>query len=418
MGLMPPLAILGIVIFAGASFFFALAESALFSLGKWRAQELVERSPELGEKVLRLLKDPQDLLATIVLGNTLANAGLVSTLLWVQLDYGWPFHLAMAGLGGVFLLILVACEVFPKTLAVRAPETWSLRLVRSMMMLKAAIRPLREIALRVNVMVLRAVVPKTIQPKTSLSEEEYQELIEMAYQHGSLGESEKEIILQIVSLDRRTAKDAMKPRSQMACLPDDLPVEEMIAAAKTHRHRRLPLYDETPDTIVGILNTRVLLLNPEADLAEAIEFPSFVPETMNLLQLFKSFQRQQRGLAIVLDEFGGTAGLITMEDILEEVVGELHSEGESAGFLLERLGEGKWRVNATMRLDDFRREYPELTDVPEVDTVGGLLMHALGVVPAEGESAEVGGLRLTATSVDERRVHELVVEAIRKRSAG
>jgi len=207
----------------------------------------------------------------------------------------------------------------------------------------------------------------------------------------------------------------MRPRSEMACIPDDLSVEEMIAAARRHKHRRLPIYDETPDTIVGILNTRTLLLNPEGDLAEAIEFPSFVPESMNLLQLLKSFQRQQRGVAIVLDEFGGTAGLITFEDILEEVVGELHSEGEAQGFIVEKVGIGKWRVNGTMRLEDFRREYPALPDVPGVDTMGGLLATELGVVPAPGESAVVANLRLTAVKGDERRVRELLVEEIRRR---
>src|SRR5262249_7175509 len=144
----------------------------------------------------------------------------------------------------------------------------------------------------------------------------------LAYQQGTLAESEKEIILQIVSLDQRTAKEVMKPRSQMAAISDDLSIEEMIAAARRYKHRRLPIFDETPDTIVGILNTRALLLDPNVDLADAIEFPSFVPETMNLLQLLKSLQRQQRGLAIVLDEFGGTAGIVTMEDILEEMIGK------------------------------------------------------------------------------------------------
>ena len=144
----------------------------------------------------------------------------------------------------------------------------------------------------------------------------------MAYQQGTLAQSEKEIILQIISLDRRTAREVMKPRSQMAAISDDLSIEEMIAAARKYKHRRLPIYDETPDTIVGILNTRALLLDPQIDLADAIEFPSFVPETMNLLQLLKSLQRQQRGLAIVLDEFGGTAGVVTMEDILEELIGQ------------------------------------------------------------------------------------------------
>src|SRR4029079_13118996 len=183
-------------------------------------------------------------------------------------------------------------------------------------------------------------------------DEEYQELLDLAYQQGTLAQSEREIILQIISLDRRTARDVMKPRAQMACIPDDLSIEEMIAVARKHKHRRLPMYDETPDTIVGILNTRALLLDPQIDLADAIEFPSFVPESMNLLQLLKSLQRQKRGLAIVMDEFGGTAGLVTMGDILGGLVGGIRSEVESGGFVMEKLALGRWRVNGTMRLDD------------------------------------------------------------------
>ena len=175
-----------------------------------------------------------------------------------------------------------------------------------------------------------------------------------------------------------------------------LSVKEMLAAARQHKHRRLPMYDETPDTIVGILNTRALLLDPQIDLADAIEFPSFVPETMNLLQLFKSLQRQQRGLAIVLDEFGGTAGIVTMEDILESLIGKIRSEEESESVVMEKLGPDRWRVAGTLRLDDFRREYPPLGDVPEVETMGGLLMDLLEVVPNPGDSATFRGLKLTA----------------------
>ena len=235
----------------------------------------------------------------------------------------------------------------------------------------------------------------------------------MAFQQGALAQSEKEIILQIISLDRRTATEVMKPRSQMAAISDDLSIEEMIAAARKHKHRRLPIYDETPDTIVGILNTRALLLDPQIDLADAIEFPSFVPETMNLLQLFKSLQVQQRGLAIVLDEFGGTAGIVTMEDILEELIGTIRGEAEADGFIMEKLGPNRWRVAGTLRLDDFRREYPALADVPEVETMGGLLTSLLDVVPGRGDSATFSGLRLTAQVTEERRVRELLVEATR-----
>jgi putative hemolysin len=190
-------------------------------------------------------------------------------------------------------------------------------------------------------------------------------------------------------------------------------VEEMIAAAKKSKHRRLPIYDETPDTIVGILNTRALLLDPKIDLADAIEFPSFVPETMNLLQLFQSLQKQQRGLAIVLNEFGGTAGLVTMEDILGKLIGKIRAAGQAEGYVMEKISPDRWRVSGTMRLDDFRREFPALGEVPEVETMGGLLAHLRGVVPEAGESALFRGLKLTAHAVDERRVRELMVQRVK-----
>ena len=406
------LALAGITACAGASFYFALAESALFSLGKWRTQRLAEDSKELGGEVVDLLREPQDLLATIVLGNTFATAGVVGLALWGGLTGRWPLWTAIIG---ALVVILVGGEVVPKTLAVRALERWSLRLVRSVVLLKSLTRPLRRVAQRMNEAILRAAIPKSWKPQTILSDEEYQELLEMACQQGTLAREERDLILQIIRLDRRAAKDVMKPRAQMACIPDDLSIEDMVAFARRFKHRRLPMYDETPDTIVGILNTRALLLNPAVDLSEAVEFPSFVPESMNLLQLFRSFQRQRRGLGIVLDEFGGTAGLVTMEDILEEVVGEIRGEGESDSTFIEKLGEGRWRVHGAARLEDFRTEYPELGEVPGVDTVGGLIVSQLGVVPAQGESVQFRGLRLTAAQVDERRVREVAVEALRKR---
>jgi CBS domain containing-hemolysin-like protein len=235
----------------------------------------------------------------------------------------------------------------------------------------------------------------------------------MAFQQGTLGESEKEIILQIINLDRHTARDVMRPRAAMACIPDDATVDEMIAAAKKFKHRRLPMYDEIPDTIVGILNTRALLLDPKIDLADVIDFPSFVPETMNLFRLFQSLQKQQRGLAVVLDEFGGVAGVVTMEDILVLLVGKIHAASTTEGFVMEKLGPASWRVNGAMRLEDFRREFPALGEVAEVETMGGLLTYLLGVVPETGESATFRNLKLTAQAVDERRVRELMVQRIK-----
>src|ERR1017187_1364832 len=405
-------AVAAILIFAGASFFFALAETALFSLSKWQARQLAEHHPGAGKIVAQLLERPQDLLATLALGNTFANAAMLAVALRMVFNAHWALALTIATL---LVLTLLGCEVLPKTLAVRRPERWALRVAWLMLIFEKITAPLHRVAQQLNAAILKIIVPQTAltQGVGVLTDAEYQELLEMAYRQGTLDESEKEIILQIISLDQRMARDVMRPRAGMACISDDATVEEMIAAAKRFKHRRLPIYDETPDTIVGILNTRALLLDPNIDLADAIEFPSFVPETMNLLQLFKSLQKQQRGLAIVLDEFGGTAGLVTMEDILGQLVGKIRTEMQTEGLVMEKLAPDRWRVSGTMRLDDFRREFPALGDVDEVETMGGLLAHLLGVVPAAGESATFRGLTLTAEAADERRVRKLIVQRVK-----
>lgn len=407
---MPLMAAVGVLIFASASFFFSLAETALFSLGKWQVRQLAEKSPKSGATVASLLAAPQDLLATIALGNTFAGAAMLTIALWMALGGQWNLVVTVVT---TLILILLVGEVLPKTLAVRAPEAWSLRVARLMFFLQWFTRPFHRVAQKLDAAILAAAVPESVKPPVALTDEDYRELLELAFQQGALAQSEKEIILQIINLDRRTVREVMRPRSQMAAIPDDLPVEEMLAAARQQKHRRLPMYDASADTIVSVLNTRALLLNPQADLLDVIEFPSFVPETMNLLQLLKSLQQQQRGLAIVLDEFGGTAGLVTMEDILAELVGEMHSIQEAGGFVVEKLGAGRWRVSGAMRLDDFRREYPQLDNVPEVETMGGLLTSLLDVVPAAGESARFRGVKLTASECDERRVRELLVEVIK-----
>jgi putative hemolysin len=400
----------GLLACAMASFFFALAESALFALTKWQTRHLVERHPVQGARVTRLLGEPWELLGTLVLGNVLSNAGLIGLSVWAVYGLNWSWGWKAAFLVGLFLVVLLGCEVVPKTLAVRAPERWSVWVATPLVMLQRLTWPLRRLAQGSNALLLRLISARTARKSAEPTDEEYRELLELACQEGTIAQTEKEILLQIIRLDRRTAREVMRPRSQMACISDDLSIEEMMEAARRYKHRRLPVYDETPDTIVGILNTRTLLLDPQVDLAEAIEFPSFVPESMNLLGLLTSLQRQRRGMAIVLDEFGGAAGLVTLEDILELAIGEIRSEGQEEGLLMEKLEPGRWRLNANMRIDDFAREYPEVGEPEEVETMGGLLTSALGVVPARGESAVVRGLRLTATAADERRVRELLVE--------
>jgi putative hemolysin len=296
MGLLAYFIILGISVCAAASFFFALAETAIFALGKSRARQMADAQRPGADRLVRLLERPVDLLATIVLGNTIANAAIVALALAPVLRGDWPLGQTLLG---VLLTIVFLCEVFPKTLAIRAPERWAVWVGRPMIWLETGSRSIQRVFQGVNERILAFAVPKSIKPQNTLTDEDYHELLDMAFQQGALAQREKEIILQIIGLDQKTARDVMRPRTGMAAIPDDLSVAEMIEAARVSKRRRLPIYDQTPDTIVGILDTQKLLLDPEADLAEAIEFPSFVPESMNLLKLLQSLQRQQRGLAVV-----------------------------------------------------------------------------------------------------------------------
>ena len=174
----------------------------------------------------------------IALGNTVTAGGMLGVALWMALLGQWPLATTLVLL---LVLTLIACEVLPKTMAVRAPELWAMRVARPLAILLRFTRPLSRLAQKFNSALLSRVLPKTLQPQSTLTDADYQELLELAYQQGTLAESEKEIILQIINLDRRTAREVMKPRSQMAAIPDDLPVEDMIAAARKHKHRRLPI---------------------------------------------------------------------------------------------------------------------------------------------------------------------------------
>lgn len=415
MSLVQIMAIAAMAFFTACSFVFALAETALLSLGDWRLRRLEANNTRSAVKIRALLRDPASLVSSISFGTTIADGLLITVGLLLALHSKWVVG---ASLLILIPVVLIGCEVIPKTLAVRSPDKWAMRVAGLVWVFHRLTLPLRSIAGAVTRMVLSRFVSDTVQPNREMTDSEYEELIEMAFQHGTIGESEKDIILEIIRLDQRTVRDVMRPRSQMMAIPDDLTTEQMLEAARNYGHRRLPIYDENPDTIIGILNCRRFLLRPDLDFSEVVELASFVPETMSLLKLLQRFQKQKRGLAIVLDEYGGTAGLVTMTDILKELIGDIQGEGEEADFKMERVSTGRWRVSGDMRVEEFRAEHAMLKEHPEIDTMGGLLVSKLQIVPQVGQSATVDGLRLTAEEVDERRVLVLTVSRVTSRKKG
>ena len=396
-----------LLFFTGVGFFFAMAETALLTLGKWRLRQITTQYPARGAFIRKLLSASQDLLATITLGNTMAHGAIIASALVISLKFYQQHFLlvALTLVAGIF----VFCEVVPKTLAMRHPEAWAPRVAFLMLWMVRITRPIRIVAQGINNQLMR-LIPKTVKPLTPVTDDEYSELVELGWQSGALGNSEKEIILQIMQLDRRPVADLMRPRSLMASISHDLSIKEILTAIRKFEHRRLPMHEESSDNIVGILNTPKLLANPDIDMMEVIDFPSYVPEEMNLLALLKSFQYNQHGMAIVLDEFGSTVGLVTLEDIMSEVIGRLRREGAGKKFLMEQDESGKWRLSGNVWLEDFRREYPQLQRTPGVDTIGGLVASKSNMIPPVGTEIYFSGLSLKVAQADGRRVLEVVAQ--------
>jgi putative hemolysin len=389
------------------SFIIGAAESALFSFKKWQIKRLAKKE---GNDHLSKLGANQELISALAFGSTFINSFVIaiSVILLIKL----PLMYFIAFLCIIVTFISILCEILPKTLAIKSPQKWALKLAKYLFLFQRITKPIRFLAEITSNYTLKLIKPKGLIPNKKTTEEEFAELIDLAYQQGVLEKSEREIMEEIIKLDKRTAEEVMKPRSAMICIEDNISVEEMIFEAKKHRFTRLPIFHDKPDNIVGILNTRKLLLNPNIDLSESIEFPSYVPATMNLMDLLKSLRMKRRGLAIVVDEFGGTAGLITIEDVLEELVGEMREEGEKTEFTIEKLNKNRWRVNGTLQVEDFQTIEPKFKGLKEIDTMGGLITALKEVVPNNGESAEIDGYALTVVSGDSRRVKELVVKKL------
>jgi len=386
-------------------FVLAVTESALFDLKNKQNDRLGKREHfqthlcSFGQA-----KSSLGLVASL-LNASITAICIVKLMEIIKLDFIFFFCIILA-------FIVFFCVLIPKILASKYLGAWEQRIAKPALLVLWLAKPLGLMSEFICEKIMHTLVPKNLEPDEVTSEEEFAELIDLAYQQGVIERSEREILNEIIKLDQKTAEEVMKPRSDMVCIEDTSDLSKMISFSKKHNHTRIPIYNETPDNVVGILNTRKLLLSPDDDVSEAIEFPSFVPSTMNLMNLLQSLQKQRRGLAIVLDEFGGTAGLITIEDILEELVGEMREEGEQIEFTVEKMHWNRWRVNGKLLIEDFQNVIPELKAVPEVDTMGGLVAALNEVIPKTGESLKYGSLELTVVSADERRVKELIVKRL------
>ena len=410
------LVVISILIFCSA--LFSGVETALFSLKPHQLRRLETNHPRLTKFVQLFRENPRHILNVLLLGDGLINVLLIILCLF----FLWEGPLAgrisqwVTALV-IFAIVVLLCDLIPKLLALSAPYRLStigaFALQISMPLLDRIGRSLESVSARV----VDLFTSSRLRTRPRLSDEELETLLEMSEEEGALYEGEAEIIQEIIKLGDKTAKDCMTPRVDSFMLPDDLTNDQAIARLKENRYRRVPVYADTPDQILGIIDVKLFLLDPSEHYTEKLIAPSFVSETMGALELLKLFLTRPQGMGVVVDEFGGIEGIITMEDIVEEILSDVVPRDDVALYI-EPLGNGRFLVSGDARLDDLSEYLGFQIDAEGIDTIGGFVFTRLGYLPASGAKLEIPGLAITVRRAAGKRVEEILLEKTTPKAFG
>lgn len=412
---MTPVA-LGVVLAAIVALIFVSAlfsglETALFSLRPHQLRRLEQNHPALVNFVQLFRDKPRRVLNVLLLGDGLVKVPLVVLCLFLL------WHGPLAGRLPqwitaivIFAVVVLLCDLIPKLIALTAPYRLStvgaFTLQSSVGLLDRVGRTLE----RVSTVIVDLLTPLRLRTRARLSDEELETLVEIGEEEGTLHETEGEMIQEIIKMGDKTAKDCMTPRVEMFALADDLTNEDAIAQLKEKRYRRVPAYADTPDNIVGIIDVKLFLLDPSEHYTETLLAPSFVPETMRAFDLLKLFLTHPQSLAIVVDEFGGTEGIITMSDIVEEILSDAAPLRGDVDLYIEPLEDGTFLVSGHARLDDLQEHLGFELEADGIDTIGGLVFNRLGYLPKAGAKIELPRLAVTVRRTSRKRIEELLLE--------
>jgi putative hemolysin len=411
--------------------FFVAAEIALVSIRRSRVEQLVEEGSAGARRVRRLLDDPGRFLAVSQLGLTFIGF-FASAFAAVNLATQLTKLLVSAGLDpgtadAVSLVIvtillslftIIFAELVPKSLALANPERFALALSVPIDFLARLLGPVIKLLTSVT-RAIAGLFGASTTSEANITAEELRLIVERGGEQGVLEAEEEQMINAVIELGDRRLHEVMIPRIAITALPATASLEEAIDKVVDEGHSRVPVFEETIDEVVGILYAKDLLpflktssAARRPPLRELLRTPVFVPESMTIDDLLHEFQRRKVHIAIVLDEYGGTAGLVTIEDLLEEIVGEIQDEYDTEEPMIVRLSDDEARVDGRADVDDLAELFDTqlaLEDEDEYDTVGGLIYHRIGGVPSPGDVIEVDGLSLTVESTDGRRVGKVLV---------
>ncbi len=396
------------------SAFFSATETAFFSLTKEEVNRFGKSDSKSERLVHALLKTPKHLLITILLGNMLANIGFycASYEIAQKIADDSPF-------GGIwvvgtvcvfsFLTIIIMGEVIPKNIAVKIPDQYSRWAAIPIYLFDKIVFPFRVIITSIITSISK-IFDKSDGDEKCVTIDELKMLVEFSEKQGIVDEEERSMIHGILDFKRAQIKEIMLPRVDMNLYDIADPVQGLIEFARETKETKFPIYEETPDNIIGMVHAKDIFLNPNVQLKDILKPVQFVPEPKSIEGLLRQFRREGSQLAIVVDEHGGTAGLITLEDIIEEIVGEIQDEHEKPRETIDKIDENKYLISGNLSLRDWSDTFGIEIEPMGVDTIGGLVIALLEHIPQKGDSVKYEDYIFTVEGVRKRRVTSILQE--------
>ena len=401
-----------LLILLGLSAFFSSAETALTTVNRIRMRSLADEGNKRAKMVLKITDNSGRMLSAILIGNNLVNLSASSLTTTIAITFGAPMAVAIAT-GIITVLILIFGEITPKTVATINSDKLSLVYAYPIHFIMTILTPISiviNMLARVIFFILR--VDPNAKPD-AITEEELRTIVDVSHESGVLEEEEREMIKNVFDLGDAKAKDVMVPRVNVIFADVDSTYKELIELFREHKFTRLPVYEETTDNVIGTINMKDLLLydnTEEFQIREFLRDAYFTYEHKNISELLVEMREASYNIAIVLDEYGETAGLITLEDILEEIVGEIHDEYDEyeEDELLTCINDFEYILEGSISLDDLDDRLELKLESEEYDSLGGFIIERLDRHPEVGdEIVTESGLRLVVDSLDKNRVEKV-----------
>lgn len=403
-----------LLIFSG---FFSSSETAMFSLNSIHLEQMRrDGNPKLG-LIEHMLSEPRRLIVTILIGNEFVNvaASVLSAAMIIEVMG------ADNKLVNIFVMVpilLIFGEITPKTLAMKNNIAFASVESKPIDTFARLITPVRWAVRMVSEFFTTLIVGKERSQGNIITEDMVRTLVQNAVGKGALDHAEAKFIHQIFEFGSKDLEDLMTPRADITFIAIDDPLSKILSVLRETRQSRIPVYGEHRDDIIGILHVRDLL---EVDMAELkknpalfqklLREPHFVPESKPALELFDNFRERKLSFALTVNEYGGVTGLVTMEDLLECIFGDIPSPSDiTEQFEVKQLENGDYLIDGSMQLDDFDERFATTLEVDDVETIGGLVLNEFGELPGKGEIVFIDGFKFTVFSVAQNRIVKLHLE--------